>query len=190
MRINNTTEEDIDECKISIDNFLSMLIAHRDKIKTKSQRKDFNYQWSLLPNRSVFIEKPADLAIKKYLLKRKQNISKGILLNELSSEVNEEITVQKVISDEMKYVNECSSNLALKLKNSTSSAAGAELIKLFVFDILGRDTDEAILLEKKLGKKLRSKKVVSITMQEVFCLIFISFLLVYYTVMRKENHGK
>jgi hypothetical protein len=153
-----------DQNKISFDSFLSILIKHRNKIKINSQRMDFNNEWSLLSDEDNFIQEPCKISIKRFQRKYGKSSSK---CNIFSSKVDENVTIKKVISNEIEYVKEHSSKLASKLKNSTSSAAGAELIKLFVFDILGRDTNESILLEKKLGKKLRNKKVVSMTMKSL-----------------------
>jgi hypothetical protein len=66
-----------------------------------------------------------------------------------------------IIYNEIKTVNKLAKEKSAAHVNTPTQILGAEMMKCFLVDLLGRDTNEAKIFEKSINKGIRSTQVVS-----------------------------
>ena len=84
-----------------------------------------------------------------------------------------------IIYNEIKKVNKLAKEKSLAHANTPTQILGAEMMKCFLVDLLGRDTNEARIFEKSISKGIRSTRVVSLKFK-VFMITLVAGLNLYF----------
>ena len=171
--------DDVDEI---CDNFTKSFTEYRDSL-SKVQRVKFDKYWSYLINftDSTITAGGASSILSNSLVRVKPE--------EISEVRNRHLLRFNMIFSEISAVLEESKKALNKLDNSPPHVAGAEIMKIFLIDLLGRDTNAAIIFERTIEKDLRTVAVVSkyLKVVVIVLMVLLNFYFVYGSILYGRN---
>jgi len=172
----------IDDADEICDNFTKSFTEYRDSL-SQVERMKFDRYWSYLINfnDSTITAGGASSSISNSLVRVKPE--------EISEVRNRHLIRFNMIFSEISAVLEQSKKALNKLDNSPPHVAGAEIMKIFLIDLLGRDTNAAIIFERTIEKDLRTVAVVSkyLKVLVIVLMVLLNFYFVYGSILYGRN---
>ena len=94
-------------------------------------------------------------------------------------------TFSPSIFEEILSVHKQANAIYTNIKDSPNHILGAEILKKFLIDLLGRDSDEAKIFETSIESNLKATQVVSIYLKvaTIFLMVALNIYFVYMSVL-------
>ena len=141
------------------------------RLLSESEILDYDSQWGLDPT-GEFIH---------------QNVKKMTILSHRIRGV----ATSEVLLKELNYVQEHTHLITKDMQNKTNSQRGYELLRIFILDILGRDTIAARIFETKSDEDIKNTRYVTFGMKGLAWsgVIFTNIFFVYFTILKGYIKG-
>lgn len=174
---NNDHEIIADSSKLLVE-LLNDINCQR-RLLSEEETIEYDYQWGLDPTGEFISKNVNKISIWntanmcKLLRRRKTGVAAEVLLKELD------------------YVKAQTDLITKDMQNKTDSQRGYDLLRIFILDILGRDTISARIFEKKSNEDIKNTRYVTFGMKGLAWsgVICTNLFFVYFTILKGYIKG-
>ena len=150
------------------------------RLLSEEETIDYDYQWGLDPTGEFICQNM-----------NKNNILNVLNLSKVSANRIKSRSAENVLLKELEYVQLQTDLITKDMQNKTDKQRGYELLRIFILDILGRDTISARIFEIKSDEDIKNTRYVTFGMKGLaWCgIVSTNLFFVYFSILKGYVKG-